>query len=388
MFSARLPPRLDPNRLSRAAAEARASGRRLIDLTLTNPTTAGIPYPPAVASSLAAAAAVPYEPDSRGLRSARSAVVSTLPVGTNVDPDQIVLTASTSEAYAVLFKLLCDPGDEVLVPRPSYPLFDLLGRLEGVVVRHYALEYHDGWAIDRGRLEAALTARTRAVLVVSPNNPTGSMLHAGDRDWLAGLAARRGVAIVADEVFGDYPLRPPSTAASLVGERRALTFTLGGLSKSCGLPQHKLAWTIVSGPDAAVHEALRRLEVISDTYLSVASPVQAALPSLLAAGREVRRVILSRLQDNLAALRRATAHAPDVTLLEPEGGWSAVLRVPAVRSEEQMALAALDRGVVVHPGYFFDFETEAFFVASLLVPPDDFGPGIERLLEAVRTVPA
>jgi aspartate/methionine/tyrosine aminotransferase len=293
----------------------------------------------------------------------------------------VVLTASTSEAYAILFKLLCDAGEQVLVPQPGYPLFDLLTRLEGVVSRPYRLEYHGAWSIDRTSVERALDPPVRAILVVSPNNPTGSMLRAADRDWLAGLAADRGVALISDEVFGDYRLAPRADASTLLGESRALTFALGGLSKSAGLPQVKLGWFVVSGPDALVSDALHRLEVIGDTYLSVSTPVQIAAPALIRSGSAIRHDIAARLTQNLTALRAAVASHPSIRLLEPEGGWSAVLRVPATRSEEALVLRLLNEAHVrVHPGYFFDFADEAFVVLSLLTPRDAFDDGVRRLL--------
>jgi aspartate/methionine/tyrosine aminotransferase len=300
--------------------------------------------------------------------------------GFTVDPEALVLTASTSEAYAMLFKLLCDPGDEVLVPQPSYPLFDLLSRLEGVRPVGYRLEYHGRWVIDRGGLERAMSARCRAVLVVSPNNPTGSFLTADDRDWLVELCAARGLALLIDEVFAEYPLLPGADRAAVVHESRVLTFSLGGLSKSAGLPQMKLAWTVVSGPAHDMRNALARLEVIADTYLSVSTPVQLAADRLLAAGALVRRAIAARLVANLSALRAAVRASPALTLLEPEGGWTAVVRVPALMSEESLVLRALvEHDVIVHPGYFFDFEDEAYLVLSLLPRPESFNLGVGRL---------
>jgi hypothetical protein len=302
----------------------------------------------------------------------------------HVDPGSIVLTASTSEAYAWLFKLLCDPGADVLVPQPSYPLFDLLTRLEGVTARPYHLEYHGVWALDRRSVERATSAATRAVLVVSPNNPTGSCLRAADREWLVSHAASRRLALISDEVFADYPLARRPDATSLLGEARALTFTLGGLSKSAGLPQVKLGWIVASGPAGDVAAALERLDVISDSYLSVSTPVQAAAPALLEAGSAIRRAIHARVRRNLDALRAAVTARPDVTLLDPEGGWSAVLRVPAVATEQAIVLRLLDEaGVLVHPGYFFDFPREAYLVVSLLPEPAAFDEAAGRLLSLV-----
>jgi aspartate/methionine/tyrosine aminotransferase len=270
------------------------------------------------------------------------------------------------------------------VPQPSYPLFELLTRLEGVAAAPYRLEYHGRWSIDRASLEQALTPTTRAVLVVSPNNPTGSMLHAADRDWLVELCALRELALISDEVFCDYRLRARRDAVSLAGEPRALTFVLGGLSKSAGLPQVKLAWIAASGPPAAVDEARTRLEVICDTYLSVSTPVQLAAPALLEAGRTIRTAIQSRISRNCGQLESEVARHPAVTLLEPEAGWSAVLRVPSTISEEALVLRlAEEANVLVHPGYFFDFPAEAWLVISLLPEPAIFDEGVSRLLRLV-----
>ena len=382
MFSARLPGQLEPNRLSRALAHARASGQILLDLTETNPTRVGISYPPALVSALASPGAATYAPEPRGLRSAREAIAKKGP-GRFFDPDHIVLTSSTSEAYSLIFKLLCDPGDGVLVPQPSYPLFELLTRLDAVDAAPYLLEQHGVWSIDRESLMRARTARTRAILVVSPNNPTGSMLRGDDREWLAAFAAEHRLALIADEVFVDYPLARRPDAVSLRGEDRALTFVLGGLSKSVGLPQMKLAWIEVSGPPDLVASALLRLDVIADTYLSVATPVQLAAARLLNEGSAVSAQILSRLEENLKTLQALAQMSPAVSILPPEGGWSVVLRVPAVHREEELVLYLLEKqGVIVHPGFFFDFPDEAYLVLSLLPEPAVFRDGATRVLRA------
>ncbi len=382
MFSSRLPASLSENAFTRALSRLRAAGAPLIDLTISNPTSAGIPYPPDLLAPLADARGSQYAPEALGLLSARQAIAEACSSpGAPVPPGRVVLTASTSEAYALLFKLLCDPGDAVLVPQPSYPLFELLTRLEGVAPRPYRLEYHGVWSIDRASVERALTPETRAMLVVSPNNPTGSFVRAADRDWLAGLARERGMAIVSDEVFADYPLGARPDATTFRGESRALTFVLGGLSKSAGLPQVKLGWMVASGPDALVSAAIDRLEVMCDTYLSVSTPVQMAAPALLEAGTRVREAIQARLHRNLAALRAALARDAAIALLEPEAGWSAVLRVPATIAEEALVLRLLeDAHVIAHPGYFFDFPAEAYLVVSLLTPPAAFDAALDRLL--------
>lgn len=381
-FSSRLPRELAPNALSQAVAALRAAGEPWLDLTETNPTAVGLAYPPDALRALADAGALRYAPDPLGLLAARERVAADYARrGLDVAPDRIVLTSSTSEAYGFLFKLLCDAGDAVLVPQPSYPLFDLLTRLEGVVAQPYLLEYRGAWWIDRDSVLAALSPRTRAILVVSPNNPTGSLLRADDRAWLDELCERRAIAIIGDEVFADYRLSPREDGCSVLGENRVLTFSLGGLSKSAGLPQVKLGWIAVGGPAPAVDNALRRLEVIADTYLSVSTPVQVAAGHLIERGGVIRTAILDRLRDNLARLRTSLAAHPAVSLLEPEGGWSAVLRVPALRSEEALVLLLLERArVLVHPGYFFDFPSEAFIVISLLPDPTMFSDALGRLL--------
>jgi alanine-synthesizing transaminase len=381
MFSSRLPP-LAANPFSLAVNRLRRDGGILLDLTETNPTRVGLPGAGAGLSALADPRAARYCPDPRGIAPARAAVARAYDeTGGGVDPDRIVLTASTSEAYSILFKLLCNPDDEVLVPQPSYPLFELLTKLDAVRPVPYRLRYHDEWSIDRASLEAALTPRSRALLVVNPNNPTGSMLRGADREWMARLAADAGLAIVADEVFADYPLSPRADATSWLNERRALTFTLGGLSKSAGLPQMKLAWIVMSGPPARVDEARDRIDVIADTYLSVSTPVQLAAGRLMTAGADVRTAIRRRLTDNLARLRAEAARSEAVTLFEPEGGWSAVLHAPRIPSEEALVLGLLaEDGVIVHPGYFFDFPVEGFFVVSLLPEPATFDEGISRLV--------
>lgn len=380
MFSARVPRELTPNALSARLTRVQASGRRVLDLTQTNPTAVGLPYPARMLDALANPAALTYAPRPFGIDDARRAVAAAMNrPGVDVPFDRVVLTASTSEAYSFLFKLLAEPGEAVLVPRPSYPLFDLLCGLESIRPAAYDLVRHDGWTIDRASLERGLEPSTRAVLVVSPNNPTGSMLNRADREWLVALAADRQLALIADEVFHDYPLAPRADATSLAGETRALTFTLGGLSKSAGLPQAKLAWIVASGPSPVCAQALERLEIIADTYLSVSTPVQCAAPDLIAAGAGIRHAIAGRLAENLQWLRGHLARHPAITLLEPEAGWSVVLRIPAIEPEERVVVRLLDdAGVLVHPGYFFDFPDEAFLVLSLLPEPQVFQEGVSR----------
>ena len=382
MRSSRLPRDLTPNALSAGLARMRAEGRPVADLTLSNPTRAGIPYPLDLLAPLADPAGLSYEPEPFGLATARAAVAADFARrGVAVAPDRVCLTASTSEAYALLFKLLCDPGDRVLVPQPSYPLFEHLTALECVQAVPYALELHGAWRLDVAAIERSLDDRTRAVLVVSPNNPTGSIVQSGELEELAALCASRGVALIGDEVFADYRLDGAAPAVSVLQQSRALAFALGGLSKSVGLPQVKVAWIAVNGPDALVAEALAGLEIVADTFLSVSTPAQVALPRLLMHGAVVRHAIRERTARNLSALTAAVAAAPAVTLLPPAGGWCAVLQVPSLVSEEALVLALLEHdGVLVQPGYFFDFPREAFVVVSLLVDPGVFDPAIARVL--------
>jgi alanine-synthesizing transaminase len=384
VFSARTTWDLRPNPLSETVARLRASGAELLDLTTSNPTRAGWPPPQGVIEALAAPGALVYEPEAAGLRPAREAVAADYARrGTIVAPDHVLLTASTSEAYSWLFKVLCDPGDSVLVPQPSYPLFEFLARAEGVRLLPYALSYDGQWHVPRSGLAARLDASTRAVIVVSPNNPTGSFLKAGELLDLRALCEKHGLAIVSDEVFADYALEaPPDVAPSLATGDDVLAFSLGGLSKSCALPQMKLGWIAASGPRRLRDEALRRLEVVADTFLSVAAPIQHAAPALLARVNELQAPVLRRLRHNLALLRATTRGTP-VTLLRTEGGWSSVLHLPALASEDAWVQDLLDDGVLVHPGYFFDFPREPYLVVSLLAPEPTFAEGTRRLMARV-----
>jgi len=382
MFSSRVPRELEPNRLTQQVRKVRASRRDLLDLTISNPTVAGILYPSSILAPLANRASERYEPHPLGSRAAREAIARDYRRrGIEIAPDRIVLTASTSEAYSILFKLLCDPaGDSVMVPVPSYPLFDHLTALDGVTPVPYPLEYHGRWTVDGDALDARWTSHVRAVLAVSPNNPTGSILTDSERHGLAERCAARDTALILDEVFADYPLETAVPRAESPGD--ALTFRLGGLSKSAGLPQVKLGWIAVEGPDLLVRAALDRLELICDTYLSVSTPVQAAAPQLLSDGAIVRDRILERLRVNYAALRTTAAAFPSIEALHCDAGWSAVLRVPATRTEEDLVLELLEMdSVLVHPGFFFDFDREAFLVVSLLAEPPIFLEAARRIME-------
>ncbi|MGH9159422.1 MAG: pyridoxal phosphate-dependent aminotransferase [Vicinamibacteraceae bacterium] len=387
MFSRRVPHRLTLNRLATRVAEVRRRGAPFLDLTITNPTAVEIPYPAGVLDALATPAALTYTPHAFGAAEARQAVASDYQRrGVDLPVDRLVLTASTSEAYAVLFKLLCDPADEVLIPRPSYPLFEHLTRLEAVTAVSYPLVYAGSWHIDRASLEQRLTPRARALVVVSPNNPTGSLLSRDEAEWLIDVCRPRGLALILDEVFADYVFQEPADdgSSALLSQTEVLVFGLGGLSKTVGLPQVKLAWLGAAGPSRLVEQALARLEVICDTYLSVGTPVQCAAGQLLAEGAAVRREIRGRVLRNLEILHARVAESPACSVLPVHGGWSAVVRVPAIRSEETLVLELLEeQHLLVHPGFFYDFAHEAFLVISLLLRERLFEEGCVRLFRAL-----
>jgi alanine-synthesizing transaminase len=388
MFSTRTPEDLTPNRLAEALKAARAEGRTILDLTESNPTRAGFDYPSDLLRLLADSRGLTYAPSPFGLPEARRAVADDYSRrGVGVLPERIALTASTSEAYGCLFKLLTDAGDEVLIPRPSYPLFTHLASLDRVTARPYDLDPDAGWRIDFESLEAAITSRTRAILFVSPNNPTGSFVKSDEVERLADLASAHDLALVADEVFADYELTRGARAAAgrVVDRGDVLSFSLGGLSKSVGLPQLKLAWIAVAGPDRLVDPALERLEIICDTYLSVSTPVQVAARELLERGVSVREQIAGRVSANYKHLLEKAARCtltPVWRVIASEGGWSAVLEVPSLESEEDLVVSLLqDNGVLAHPGYFFDFPRESYLVVSLLVSEAQFAEGSDRVLK-------
>jgi len=386
MFSNRLPGHVEINALSRAVASLKAAGPALIDLTESNPTRAGLPYPADLLSAASSERALCYDPQPFGLRSARQAVAADYARRhVVIDPAHIVLSASTSEAYSWIFKLLCNAGDAVLIPQPSYPLFEHLTRLDAVRAVPYQLEYHGRWVIDLESVAAA-PSDVKALLLVSPNNPTGSYVAAREAEAVAEIARDRGWAIVADEVFAEYPLDSQTPVTEVARDAGVLSFTLGGASKLLGLPQIKLAWTIVGGPAAARDEALAALELIADTFLSVNTPVQVAAPELFRRGMTIRHAIQARVSRNLAAARGVARAYPACEVLRTEGGWSAVVRVPATRGEEALALDILQRErVLVHPGFFFDFPHEAYIVVSLLPAEDVFTEAFERVLRLAST---
>ena len=360
-FSSRLPHEFHPNSLSLILDAKRREGVAVLDLTESNPTRAGIVYPEGFLGALSDPRAAFYEPEPFGLPSARELIAREY----GVTADRVVMTTSTSEAYSWIFKLLCDPGDEVLVPRPSYPLFEYLASLESVVVRHYGLFYdHGSWCIDFHTIERSLNDGTRAIVVVNPNNPTGHFIARHEWQTLTALCAERDIAIISDEVFRDYALSPHADTG---GGGGALTFTLHGLSKMVGLPQMKLAWMIVDGL-----EDMRRLEMIADTYLSAGTPVQCALPALLALREPVQRQILKRLRENLEFLRGS-----GLRTLHVEAGWYAI--VAHSHGDDFAEQLLRERDVLVQPGYFYDFEQSGYLVLSLLTRPDVFHEGITRM---------
>jgi aspartate/methionine/tyrosine aminotransferase len=388
MFSTRTPGDMTPNPLSAAIARKRAAGSRLLDLTESNPTRAGIDYPAErILSSLAAPGALVYEPDPRGLALAREAVAGYYAArGVAVDPGRVLLTASTSEAYALLFKVLADPRDEVLVPMPSYPLFEHLARVEAVEPVPYPLGFDGAWHVDAAEVRARVTPRTRAVVVVSPNNPTGSALTRDDLAALVEVCADANVALVCDEVFADYVVREdPRLVRSVAETSGALVFALSGLSKVAALPQLKLGWIAANGPPGMLDEALSRLEFAADLFLSVASPVQHALPELLALAPEVSARVRERVAANRAWLESQACGESACRVMPSDGGWYAVVRVPRVVPEERMVVDLVERDdVVVHPGYFFDFAREGLLVVSLLPRPEAFRDGASRILAYVE----
>jgi aspartate/methionine/tyrosine aminotransferase len=430
MFSDRTNWRLTQNRFTQAVEEVRGRGARVLDLTASNPTRVGLEYDSrAILDELRSERALDYDPQAKGLLSAREAVAryyrercsrgerdvaSNVPTdraanprgSIQVDPERIVLTTSTSEGYSYVFRLLCNAGDELLVPKPSYPLFEFLADLQDVKLVPYALIYDHGWQMDFHSMEKAVTARTRGVVVVHPNNPTGSYVRTGELVAFNEFCRAHGLAVIADEVFLDYSLGDEISAASAVefrstgqpmaaiptflrapsfaGNQDVLTFTLSGLSKISALPQMKVAWVVTSGPEDEVAPAMARLEVIADTYLSMNAPLQWAVPVMLEQRKSIQRQLRERVRRNLSRLDRQLAGQKTCQRLDFEGGWCAVLRVPVTRSDEELAIALVrEKAVVVHPGHFYDFESDGYLVLSLIAPEADFEQGIERLLDFV-----
>ena len=416
MFADRTNWRLARNRLTEAVEAARAAQTELLDLTVSNPTRVGLDYDAAaILAALHSPRALDYDPQAKGLLSAREAVsryysercgLGERHVAGNVstiDPERIVLTTSTSEGYSFVFRLLCNAGDELLVPKPSYPLFEFLADLQDVKLVPYPLIYDHGWQMDFPSLEKALTKRTRGVVVVNPNNPTGSYVKAEEIAPLSAFCRAHSLALIVDEVFLDYRLEQANTMSlharmdrtspihpfgrddnSFAWNSGVLTFTLSGLSKISALPQMKVAWVVTSGPNAEAAEAMARLEVIADTYLSMNAPIQWAVPTLLGQQKNIQGQLLERVRRNLVELDRQLAGQQACQRLQVEGGWNAVLRVPVTRSDEELAIALVrEQGVLVHPGHFYDFPSDGYLVLSLITPPGEFGEGIAKLLDYV-----
>lgn len=391
MFSQRTNWKLSRNKYTEALEEMRSSGEQIIDLTLSNPTQCGFQYDSErILAAFQNPKSLIYEPEPKGLLAAREEVAKYYKEDhrVTIDPDSLVLTTSTSEAYSFVFRLLCNPHDEILVPKPSYPLFDFLADLQDVSLIPYSLEYAHGWFIDFHSLVRGLTPRTRAVLLVHPNNPTGSYTHAEEVQRLNELCRERGMALVVDEVFLDFNFAS-QPRMSFVANQEALTFTLSGLSKIAALPQMKVAWLAVSGPEALNKTALDRLEVIADTYLSLNSPTQWAFPELFEQRRSLRPQLLERIRQNWADLKLAVGKEALCEVLDADGGWYAVVRVAGDWSDEDLAIELLRKArILVHPGHFYDFASEGHLVLSLITPRAEFQRGISCLVELLKTLRA
>ncbi|HKT89370.1 MAG TPA: pyridoxal phosphate-dependent aminotransferase [Candidatus Sulfotelmatobacter sp.] len=398
MFSTRTDWKLTRNRYTEAIEAAQAAGCRLLDLTASNPTRIGLSYDSAaILGALGSTRAMDYDPQAKGLLSAREAVASYYAerlasgqrdvagkVPTGIDPERVVLTTSTSEGYSFVFRLICNAGDELLVPKPSYPLFEFLADLQDVKLAPYPLIYDHGWQMDFHSLEKAVTGRTRGVVVVHPNNPTGSYVQAGEFAALNAFCKAHELALIVDEVFLDYPV-DGREHTSFVSNEDVLTFTLSGLSKISALPQMKVAWVATSGPQGEAGEAMERLEVIADTYLSMNAPTQWAIPILLEQRKSIQQQLLGRVKKNLAELDRQLAQQKACERLCVEGGWYAVLRVPVTRSDEELAIELVrKKSVLVHPGHFYDFPSDGCLVLSLIAEEQEFREGIVRVLEMLN----
>ena len=389
MFSHRTSWKLTHNALTRAIEEAREADANLLDLTTSNPTRAGLKYD---AENLLGAfsndKALDYDPQSKGLLSAREAVAEYYRQEHDIfqlDPERIILTTSTSEAYSYIFRLLCNADDEILVPKPSYPLFEFLADLQDVRLIPYPLLYDHGWQIDFPSLYKSVTHRTRAVVVVHPNNPTGSFVRGEEVSALSGFCKEYGLAIIADEVFLDYAL-DGAPRTSFAKNDEVLTFALSGVSKVSGLPQMKLAWMVVNGPPDSATDAMSRLEIIADTYLSMSAPIQLAAPVLLDQRKNIQPLLLDRTRENLQELDRALLRQKSCQRLAVEGGWYTILRVPVTRSDEELSIELVQSaGVLVHPGHFFDFASEGNLVLSLITASDAFREGVKRILRHVNS---
>ncbi|HVJ06148.1 MAG TPA: pyridoxal phosphate-dependent aminotransferase [Candidatus Saccharimonadales bacterium] len=385
MFARRTNWNLSANRFALALESTRRCGDTLLDLTASNPTTVGLRFEnERILRALQHPNALAYEPASKGILPARDAVAAYY-AGRDIklSPEQIILTVSTSEAYSYCFRLLCDPGDQVLVPSPSYPLFEFLADIQDVELVPYELVYDHGWQIEFESLRRAITPRSRAIMVVHPNNPTGHFTRSWELERLNALCRENDLALIADEVFLDYGITG-ETPLSFAANDGALTFTLSGLSKICALPQVKVAWVAANGPREIVRTAVERLDVIADTYLSPNAPIQWAIPELLKTREEIQCQLRERVLCNLHELDAQLANARMTTRLSLDAGWYAVLRTPATRSDEDVAIALLEQErLIIHPGHFFDFPGAGYLVASLIAPEKDFREGIGRVLRAM-----
>jgi len=383
MFSRRTDWRLTPNRFTEAQREMQRAGREVLDLTLSNPTRAQLAYETGeVLASLSKPEAMDYDPQPKGLLGARQGVCEYYRDSdrSNLDPESVVLTTSTSEGYSYVLRLLCDPEDEILVPKPSYPLFEFLADLQDVKLVPYPLLYEHGWQIDFPSLDQAVSSRTRAVVLVNPNNPTGSYVSSTERRSMNEFCNGHDLSLLVDEVFLDYA-HDGGTRPSFVTNQQTLTFTLSGVSKISGLPQMKLAWVVTSGPPEKVSAALDRMEVIADTYLSMNAPIQLATPALLAQRKKIQPLLMDRVRQNLQEFDRQLGNQKTCQRLDVEGGWFTVLRVPATQSDEDQAIEILHKAsVLVHPGHFYDFSGDGYLVLSLITPPAAFREGIHRVL--------
>jgi alanine-synthesizing transaminase len=387
MFSDRTNWKLTRNRLTEALEGVKSSGARVLDLTLSNPTRAGLLYGESrILQSLASPSALDYDPDPKGLPAARTAVAEYYATDHNTAEldDRIILTTSTSEGYSFVFRLLCNPGDELLVPKPSYPLFEFLADLQDVKLIPYPLIYDHGWQMDFPSLEKAVTKRTRGVVVVHPNNPTGSFVNPREQQQLNDFCREHELAIIADEVFLDYA-HNPALRRSFAANHDVLTFTLSGISKVAALPQMKVAWIVATGPQAKVDSAQARLEVIADTFLSMNAPIQWALSALLQQRQGIQQQLLDRVLANLAELDRQLPTQKACERLRVEAGWYVVLRVPVTQTDEELAIDLLRReSVLIHPGHFYDFPGEGYLVLSLITDKKEFAEATQRLLKMLN----
>jgi alanine-synthesizing transaminase len=386
MFAARTDWLLTPNRLSQQIEERRRHGLAILDLTESNPTRCGFQPEEEILRAFGDPRSLIYKPDPRGLLQAREAVCGYYARrGIRVSPEQVFLTTSTGEAYCYAFRLLADPGDRILIPQPSYPLFDFLAGLNDLEVVSYPLHYDRQWDIDPEITEKCLSSRAKAIVVVHPNNPTGSFVKSSELSFLAACCEENQSALIADEVFADYAFEPSDQRVlSHAAVADVLTFTLSGLSKISALPQMKIGWVVVNAPPKLLNAALERLEVIADTYLSVSTPLAYALPKLLERSEVVQAKIMERLRPNMRQVDAAIRSCSDISRLKIEGGWYAILKVPVTISDEDWAVELLSKqGVLVHPGHFYDFPSDGYLVISLLTDEEVLREGMTRIVARV-----